>query len=135
MSLRHDLIWWVYLDLFRWNFLQPVLPGGFLSREFLGCWARWGGGRHAVSKASVGMEAFVRKVLDAVPLKHVPELLELVKGSLQKKVKIGTLCSGSDCVVDILKAIWSQMWTLAKCLPETNIALAHGNSFPPKEKD
>lgn len=65
----------------------------------------------------VGMEAFVRKVLDAVPLKHVPDLLELFKGSLQKKVKTGTLCSGSDCVVDILKAIWLQMWTLAKCLP------------------
>ena len=59
--------------------------------------------------SSLGMDVFVRKVLDAVPLEYVPNLLELFQGSLEKKLKIGTLCSGTDCVVDTLKAIRLQM--------------------------
>ena len=85
--------------------------------------------------STVGMEAFVRKVLDAAPLKHVPELLELVKGYFKRRWRLEPHVPGQIELSIFWKPFGRKCEHWQSVCPETNIALAHENSFPPKEKD
>lgn len=46
---------------------------------------------------------FVRTVLESLPSEHAGRLKDVFMQSKDKCFSIGTLCSGSDCVVDTIK--------------------------------
>lgn len=55
---------------------------------------------------------FVRTVLESLPSEHAGRLKDVFMQSKDKCFSIGTLCSGSDCVVDTIKAVFrvGQEW-------------------------